>query len=595
MTSGIPSTSPRNHFSFGVAFLTCAILCLSVDGSATTTFDDIDVTPQSALSGRTQHGYAEYRFTVTNHSKRRPHTVRLMLREEYAGPLRHLSRSVRVGPSSTATVSLFQPPLPLSVGAVRVFIDGKLQQKQGSLRGVPHSAVWYRYSGVPPSVLVSRGVRGDLSKSFSAEVSTRSRRREPPEFVSSEASAWSQNWLAYSRYDGIVVADADWQSMSTAIQTAITRYVECGGALLVLGSWNVPTSWQRWRDASASQDVYYPGFGECLVSAEADVSQFSQKQRERIAQSWARTQQAWRQVQSVADANRSFPVVAELKVPVRGMFILMVLFAIAIGPVNLIVLARKGRRIWMFWTVPLISALTCGAVVAYAFLAEGLGAHSRTEGITILDETSRRATTIGMTAFYSPITPGEGLHFSYETELTPQIRAEYWQREESEGDRTIDWTQHQHLAEGWIRARVPAHFMVRKSEMRRERLVFRQAADGSLAVVNGLGADIRRLWFADQNGQSYSAGHIKAGAEGVLGLNPGSTSVAIDELRNIYVSAWIGKMLSLEEFPRQFLHPGCYIAMLDGNPFIERGLEKTKASKATSIVYGITGGAADEG
>ena len=110
-----------------------------------------------------------------------------------------------------------------------------------------------------------------------------------------------------------------------------------------------------------------------------------------------------------------------------------------------------------------------------------------------------------------------------------------------------------------------------------------------------MGADIRRLWFADQKGKSFSSGHIKAGAEGVLSLNPGPGSVAVNELRNIYTSAWVGKMLSLEEFPRQFLHPGCYIAVLDGNPFIERGLKKTKKSKRRSIIYGITGGTADEG
>ena len=48
----------------------------------------------------------------------------------------------------------------------------------------------------------------------------------------------------------------------------------------------------------------------------------------------------------------------------------------------------------------------------------------------------------------------------------------------------------QHLAHGWVSARVPSHFHVRKTEARRERIQV-ISDNGQLKVVNSLGAPIK--------------------------------------------------------------------------------------------------------
>ena len=213
----------------------------------------------------------------------------------------------------------------------------------------------------------------------------------------------------------------------------------------------------------------------------------------------------------VDGANTIFPVVNKLGIPVRGLFLLMLLFAVTIGPLNLILLSRRKRRIWMLWTTPVISLVTCFAVFAYATFGEGWNRHARTEGLTILDERVRRAATIGWAGFYSALTPSEGLRFGYETEVTPLP-----QSLTTTTARTVDWTHDQHLANGWVTARIPAHFMVRKSELRRERITVRREADAGLRIVNGLGADISEFWLADKDGTIYSTTGIFAGAEAKL-------------------------------------------------------------------------------
>ena len=323
--------------------------------------------------------------------------------------------------------------------------------------------------------------------------------------------------------------------MPPDVQSALWLYVECGGALFVLGGRELPESWglQESLKSELSTDyariaAYDVGFGQCIVSPDIDTKGLDQNQWGWVIESWLKTAAPWQWEGSVEEANRMFPMVSNVGIPVRGLFLLMLLFAVAIGPANLIVLSRKKRRIWMLWTTPVISLLTCLAVFAYATFAEGWKRHVRTEGLTILDERARRATTIGWTAFYSALTPGDGLRFGYETELTPQIS------KAMSTVRTVDWTHDQHLAGGWVTARVPSHFMVRKSEMRRERVTVRRGADARLRVVNGLGVDISQFWLADRDGTIHSANDISAGAEEVLVSRPDLRLGRRDEVDGVF-------------------------------------------------------------
>ena len=87
---------------------------------------------------------------------------------------------------------------------------------------------------------------------------------------------------------------------------------------------------------------------------------------------------------------------AETTVPVRGLFVLVLLFAVGIGPANLWLLSRYKRRIWLWWNVPAISLLTCLVVFAYSLVSEGITGRGKTASMTLLDERSiapRRSAT----------------------------------------------------------------------------------------------------------------------------------------------------------------------------------------------------------
>ncbi len=528
------------------------LCCTATNGYATTRIGDITITPGVSPSGNSDHGYAEYRISVSNHSPDKMHVVTLILPDNSfnidPNRIRDIMRSVVVGPAATAHVSLFQPPVPLRGNDLAVAIDGKRQRKEVPLSlgnhapDTSHSFASHFVLTLPLSlqVLVSRNVdtselhthAGTLVNTVPSMSGFSVSTSAPGSFVASSSSsstsgsasyelidlgfpvsAWSTDWLGFSRYDGVVVTDEDIRQMPSDVQSALWQSVECGGALLVLGGDNLPDNWIsriEIPDKSAGIANSRVGFGECIVSAEMNTSSLNQTQWRQIVHSWVKTATPWQVRLSVAEANNRFPVVSDFGVPVRGLFLLMIVFAIVIGPVNLIVLSRKKRRIWMLWTVPVISLTTCFAVFLYATFSEGWNRYIRTEGLTILDQRSNRATSIGLTAFYSALTPGDGLHFGYETELIPQIF------NATPIPRTVDWTHDQHLGRGWIAARVPAHFKVRKTEVRRERVTVRRGEGARLNIVNGLGADIDQFWLADTDGTIYFGRSISAGSEAEL-------------------------------------------------------------------------------
>jgi len=568
-----------------------ALFLVSAAAGATQRSGDIGVTATPMVSCETKHGYREYRFTVRNYSTTQPHVVTVFLPHDvdYGGsPLSRISRSVAVGPDAAANVSLLQCSLGIEGnGAGFRTREERTADRTYVEVNVREHGSWY-YADPDkfnPVIFVSRGVVPAPNLGSPDDV-TAGRAEQP-------VDQWSSDWLAYTAFDGVIVAGGEMATMPSHVRLALMRYAECGGTLMVVGDWEPPDSWRRAETLPTGAAVYDAVFGLCIVGASGstgDVSAFMASAR--------KTLEPWRHVADVLAAHKAFPVTESLSVPVRGMMGLMLAFVILIGPVNLLVLRRMRRRVWLFWTAPAFSLLTCGLVFGYSMFSEGIQGRYRTLSLTVLDEGTGRATSIGWTAFYSPLTPGEGFHFSCQTELTPQVAQPYGRyyggRSEPSQARTMDWTEDQHLASGWVSARVPAHFALRKSENRRERLTVRAGADGRLSVVNGLGAPIVKLFLADRDGRLYMAEGIPAGAAAELKASPQPSSevdvwTGRPSLRDLYGANWVTGIGALRQRPEDYLRPGTYLAVLEGNPFVESALPGARPTKCETVVFGILG------
>src|SRR5262245_22440147 len=590
-----------------------ALLCapLMAASAYATDYGDISVRVETVTGGGADGGYLEYRAMIINRSRTKSHRVTIEIFSVGPYGQGEARRTIEVAPSSMMTIPLIAPGVSHSAGAV-VSIDG-LRQDEPTGVDLSRTNAWVSRRVNRFFLLVSQDVEksglmndaavvgGFTGASGENEVAYLAYKSPTPE--------WSANWVGYSSFDGVMITAEELSGAPDAVRSALWRFAECGGSLLIIGGWEIPAQWRARRvnevevtleadpsknylmALSAKTQSYHVGFGWVTVNEADRVKNVLPTQWAAIKNSWNGSRPAGKNYSDIVEINKDFPVVERVGIPVRGLFVLMLMFVVVIGPINLIWLARKRKKIWMLWTVPAIALVTCLAVTGFALLSEGVSATSRAEAFTILDESSHRASTIGWIAFYAPITPSEGLHFSYDTELTPVTPQTwgYYRRGGGGPDRTIDLSTDQHLDSGWVTARAPAYFKFRKSETRRERLTIRQEGAGAISVVNGLGADVRELWLADRNGKIYSAGGIRAGAEAKLSLTNRNLADYSAGMRELFTSNdWPGKMKEVELNPQRFLAPGCYLATFDTGPFVEEGLKNVGTRKGRAMVYGIS-------
>ena len=330
------------------------------------------------------------------------------------------------------------PPFNIAIDAVEVSGPGGTQWASDARASSDNSASASSYA--PGSVTA------DSVQSIRAE---------------SPVSEWSENWLAYSPFDAIIISAADLGAMPPAVLSAVGEYVQAGGNVVLLGKGELPESWhpaitKKLRDGTQF-DI---GFGDVFTFGSEKPAALHADSVHRLRDTVRDTVRYFQNLPDNGEtANSIMPVVENLKIPTRGIVIIMLVFVIIIGPVKMIYLSRIKRRTWMLWTIPAISFATTLLVFAYSLLREGITPDTRIAGLTVLDQTTHRAATIGGEAFYCPLTPSSGLHFDFNTEATPLVNVDYG----SGSAREVDWTQSQHFQHGWVSARVPVHFHVRKA------------------------------------------------------------------------------------------------------------------------------------
>lgn len=651
------------------AILVCLLFAPTAWAQAFT-FGDVKISRYSEPQGATTHGYTDYRFLVQNESKDTTHEVRLGLpgddRPGRGGYIQEVSRFAKVEPGKSVLVSVLVPAEPVAYGnGVNVWIDGRKQNDRVSLtvsaggrshrhgmglgseqlilysQRVPEQFFTPVRAGLggmggmhgggmgigPGGGLVvpapkGKGVKFAPEDKFDPDNPAAIARvaytlNGAQVRADSPVSAWSRHWLAFSRYDGIVLTSDDMTELGRGgnetepVVRSLLQYVETGGVLIVLGKGklDVPASWRRHVFDRDGATVYAAGFGRCIVMPDANSAKWT-------ADRWSnfndcqRTAQPFGDNRPLGDLNRTLAPVDDLGVPVRGLFLLMCAFAVGIGPANVWLLSRWQRRIWLLWTVPAMSMLTCAAVFGYMVIAEGWQGHARVTGLTVLDETEKRATSIGRTSFYTPLTPRDGLRFEADTEVTVigarSMDRRYGMEESTLGPCTVHWGEggQQHLARGWVSARVPAHFLLRKSQTDQRRVIVVREGD-SLMLTNALGKDdgsgrisgrIKSIKLIDENGDLYEGEDVAVGAKTELRRverkadeAPRKAKADPGALRTqVYLSMdWAGLVKAANDRSDLLLGPRTYLAVVEGSPFLEQALKGAKERETESVVLGL--------
>jgi len=311
-------------------------------------------------------------------------------------------------------------------------------------------------------------------------------------------------------------------------------------------------------------------------------------------------------------------------VPVLAFIVLITIFAIVIGPVNYVIVARRRQLYLLVLTIPAIAFLTSGALFGYAMIADGFGVQSRLRSFTILDQYSKTAVSFNRISLYAGIVPSAGLKFSPDTAVYP-----VWPDHNGLDSGNVDWTNTQHLARGWLRSRTPAQFETISVRAERARLDVKPVGAGEVEVANGLEWDIALVVIKDEAGRLYAARKLPAGATmKAATATPGdlqglSTALSDDSLvappgagspdfspfdrssRRAMMMGYYGQQETPASFAGSLLETNLkllnrpaqepvaggmrlrsYLAVLSQNPGIELGVERTRPAAGLQVVVG---------
>lgn len=414
-----------------------------------------------------------------------------------------------------------------------------------------------------------------------------------------EPAQWSDHWLSYTPFEVILITPQDYEAMPEPVRGALWGYVRCGGRLAVFGAIPIPSPWQKLGKREENATTYPVGFGLCQLIEISSLDKAVPSELQGLSRLLNPATHFFEGSGGAGSDIHPYPfqVIEEVRIPFRGLAMILLGFVTLAGPLNLWLLARYQRKIWSLWTIPAISLLTCGLVSLYAILGEGITPRLRLEGLTLLDQREHLAATLGMAGYYCPLTPSDGLRFDYHSELQwvtdgPSLR----ERKLVE----VDWTQGQHLSRGWVPPRVPTYFQIRKFQSRRERVHLERDNQGRLAVINGLGAPVAALRLTHLDGRSFAATNLAPGQR--LLLTPSSSGQT--EAFSTVAPPWSGDSFGLlhrlrranyvapsefvwEELKSWSPPPGVYLALLEGAPFLEEGLRQKALRKKAQVVVGL--------
>lgn len=189
-------------------------------------------------------------------------------------------------------------------------------------------------------------------------------------------------------------------------------------------------------------------------------------------------------------------------------FILLLLFAILVAPVNLFVFAKKGRRHRLFITTPVISLAACVILIAAIFLMDGLGG-------------------TGLRAIFADLQPGRNemrlyttqeqisrtgvmINQGFETEIPYDINpvdlpsSTYNPFSRNGSQSTLYEIANTVYQGGFFRSRSEQGFAIRAAGSTRSRIESAGFNDGTPVLTSALDTGLKEFFYRDENGKAWT-------------------------------------------------------------------------------------------
>ncbi|RYD24069.1 MAG: hypothetical protein EOP88_01645 [Verrucomicrobiaceae bacterium] len=220
-----------------------------------------------------------------------------------------------------------------------------------------------------PAVLLSESLFTPNASTLDAEVRAKSgaSHRGTSDFAAKfDPKQLPDEWLAFSGYDSVIMTDGNWMDVPPGARTAILAWVRLGGQLVIYS-----TSSSSRAALGLPEDG---GYGTIELKSIPSTLMLNATETVNLVMGGNITKP--RQTSLRNDFSTSWPLQNKFGAQAfrYGWFILvLVIFGVLVGPVNLFVLAKSGQRHKLFITTPLISLGASVVLIALIIVQDGFG------------------------------------------------------------------------------------------------------------------------------------------------------------------------------------------------------------------------------
>lgn len=341
-----------------------------------------------------------------------------------------------------------------------------------------------------------------------------------------DVEALPTNWLAYTSLDGFLIDAESWKQLSAAQTQAILAWVRFGGKLDIFRQDNAgfeelglvhlapEKTGSKKLPVSLGQIELLPWANGDLPSSLIKRYQSYPIKNEILEDQYQNSWSLFKEFGSKS-SNPFF------------VFLLLLLFAVLVAPVNLFVFAKKGRRHRLFITTPIISLAACLILIAAIFLMDGVGGHGMRTALVDLQpsrgEMRRYVTQEQVSRTGVVINPGFATDFRYNinpVNLPSSSYNPFSRRSSRSTSFEFIGTKHEG---GFFRSRSEQGFALQSAQPTRARVELIQQRDGETPpkLVSSLDVTLSEFLYCDLLGKYWmSPPNTKVSSGGEIPLEP---------------------------------------------------------------------------
>ena len=334
------------------------------------------------------------------------------------------------------------------------------------------------------------------------------------------AKSMSDDWRAYIGYDACILTEKEWNELPAGARNALRKWNRLGGSLIIYTT-NPATDLNTLgfgRDMAESP-VTDPGWGRTILRpfpsdglleasevVELVVDAVKKTGGPRISDPRDNFRSSWK----LQDA---LPIKTSQLILV---IIVLVAFGVLVGPINLFVFARAGRRHKLFISTPLISLGASIILLGLILLQDGFGGYGKRlilqeigpDNTAYISQEQIARTGVLLNTGFTTSEPG------YLTPLT--IGKSRWARvTESNGGGNgvynVELTETGLAATGdWFKSSSEHGHLVETARPSRERISL--VGDSDNPTINStFGFVLEKVFFRDLTGQLWTTSDIQQG------------------------------------------------------------------------------------